>query len=258
MNATDSVMNCWLQRISKTALSIGILTGIYSVLAQSDEPFIFETEVKADEVIVSAHVPAGYQSAVLEISNDVSKDWLPIVAGQMAGEEGIVTFRFPDNEPSGFMRVRAGFTAEIPNAPYSGSKHFKVDPGFYIFPEYEDADVPPFGLNPVWSLNQSKKIGHLLNRIGYGPQLDDVTQIEKMGIEPGSFVRLTTKRGGIVIMVRADRSVAEEMVFLPFTYVEAAANILTNSATDPFGKIPEFKFSAVRVEKEFPKDAGAN
>jgi len=82
--------------------------------------------------------------------------------------------------------------------------------------------------------------------------------LEKMGIEPGSFVRLTTKRGGIVIMVRADRSVAEEMVFLPFTYVEAAANILTNSATDPFGKIPEFKFSAVRVEKEFPKDAGAN
>ncbi len=184
LNATDFVMNCWLQRISKTALSIGILTGIYSVLAQSDEPFIFETEVKADEVIVSAHVPAGYQSAVLEISNDVSKDWLPIVAGQMAGEEGIVTFRFPDNEPSGFMRVRAGFTAEIPNTPYSGSKHFKVDPGFYIFPEYEDADVPPFGLNPVWSLNQSKKIGHLLNRIGYGPQLDDVTQIEKMGIEP--------------------------------------------------------------------------
>ena len=38
------------------------------------------------------------------------------------------------------------------------------------------------------------------------------------------------------------------MVFLPFAYVEAAANILTNSALDPFGKIPEFKYSAVRVE----------
>jgi formate dehydrogenase major subunit len=37
-------------------------------------------------------------------------------------------------------------------------------------------------------------------------------------------------------------------VFLPFAYVEAAANILTNSALAPFGKIPEFKFSAVRVE----------
>jgi formate dehydrogenase major subunit len=39
------------------------------------------------------------------------------------------------------------------------------------------------------------------------------------------------------------------MVFLPFAYVEAAANILTNSALDPYGKIPEFKFSAVKVEK---------
>ena len=39
------------------------------------------------------------------------------------------------------------------------------------------------------------------------------------------------------------------MVFLPFAYVEAAANILTNPALDPWGKIPEFKYSAVRVEK---------
>jgi formate dehydrogenase major subunit len=39
------------------------------------------------------------------------------------------------------------------------------------------------------------------------------------------------------------------MVFLPFAYVEAAANILTNSALDPYGKIPEFKFSAVKCEK---------
>ena len=63
------------------------------------------------------------------------------------------------------------------------------------------------------------------------------------------MVRLITKRGRLVIMARADRAVAEDMVFLPFAYVEAAANILTNPAVDPFGKIPEFKFSAVRVEK---------
>jgi len=184
LNATDFGMNCWLQRITKITLSAVILTGTCSVLAESDEPFIFATKVERDEVIVSAHVPAGYQSAVLEISNDVSKGWQPIVTGTMVGEEGVVTFRFPDNQPAGFMRVRAGYTNELPNAPYNGSEYFTVDPGFYIFPEFEDSDVPPFGLNPVWSLNQAKKIGHLLNRIGYGPQLDDVTQIEKMGIEP--------------------------------------------------------------------------
>ncbi|WP_170362430.1 formate dehydrogenase subunit alpha [Ruegeria arenilitoris] len=73
--------------------------------------------------------------------------------------------------------------------------------------------------------------------------------LKLMGIEPGEMIRLTTRRGSIEIMARADRAIAEDMVFIPFAYVEAAANILTNSAIDPFGKIPEFKFSAIRVEK---------
>ncbi len=73
--------------------------------------------------------------------------------------------------------------------------------------------------------------------------------VRKLGVAPGGFVRLTTRRGTLDVMARADRQVAEDMVFLPFAYVEAAANILTNPALDPFGKIPEFKFSAVKVEK---------
>ncbi len=73
--------------------------------------------------------------------------------------------------------------------------------------------------------------------------------LRKLGVEPGGYVRLSTKRGSIMVMARADRAVSEDMVFLPFAYVEAAANILTNPAVDPYGKIPEFKFSAVRVEK---------
>jgi len=72
--------------------------------------------------------------------------------------------------------------------------------------------------------------------------------LRKLGVMPGEFVKLTTKRGNIALMARSDRAVSEDMVFLPFAYVEAAANILTNSAIDPYGKIPEFKFSAVRVE----------
>lgn len=73
--------------------------------------------------------------------------------------------------------------------------------------------------------------------------------LRRLGVEPGGHVRLSTRRGSITIMARADRAVAEDMVFLPFAYVEAAANILTNPAVDPYGKIPEFKFSAVKVEK---------
>ncbi|MEL6239955.1 MAG: formate dehydrogenase subunit alpha [Pseudomonadota bacterium] len=73
--------------------------------------------------------------------------------------------------------------------------------------------------------------------------------LRDLGVVAGGMVRLTTKRGSIEIMAREDRAVAPNMVFLPFAFVEAAANILTNPAVDPYGKIPEFKFSAVRVEK---------
>ncbi len=73
--------------------------------------------------------------------------------------------------------------------------------------------------------------------------------LRELGVKAGEYVRLTTRRGTISIMARADRAVAERNVFVPFAYVEAAANILTNPSLDPYGKIPEFKFSAVRVEK---------
>ena len=71
--------------------------------------------------------------------------------------------------------------------------------------------------------------------------------LRKLGVEPGGRVRLETRRGEIEMLARADRAVSENMVFVPFAYVEAAANVLTNPALDPYGKIPEFKFSAVRV-----------
>ena len=60
---------------------------------------------------------------------------------------------------------------------------------------------------------------------------------------------LQTRRGAVEVKVRSDRDVPENMVFMPFCYAEAAANLLTNPALDPFGKIPEFKFCAVRAEK---------
>ncbi|WP_095587854.1 formate dehydrogenase subunit alpha [Actibacterium ureilyticum] len=72
--------------------------------------------------------------------------------------------------------------------------------------------------------------------------------LRKLGVEPGGLVTLETRRGAVTVMARADRAVAPDMVFLPFAYVEAAANILTNPALDPYGKIPEFKFAAVRVK----------
>jgi formate dehydrogenase major subunit len=72
--------------------------------------------------------------------------------------------------------------------------------------------------------------------------------LRRLGVPAGGRVRISTRRGSIELMARADRAVAEDTVFVPFAFVEAAANVLTNPALDPFGKIPEFKYSAARVE----------
>ncbi|MBL8485182.1 MAG: formate dehydrogenase subunit alpha, partial [Rhodocyclaceae bacterium] len=63
----------------------------------------------------------------------------------------------------------------------------------------------------------------------------------------GQTVRLQTRRGSVTARAVADAAMARGQVFMPFCYAEAAANLLTNDALDPFGKIPEFKFCALRV-----------
>jgi len=57
------------------------------------------------------------------------------------------------------------------------------------------------------------------------------------------------------LKARADTGVPKGVVFVPFCFAEAAANMLTNPALDPFGKIPEFKFCAAKVEKAAPPTA---
>ena len=73
--------------------------------------------------------------------------------------------------------------------------------------------------------------------------------LRNIGVSPGEIIDIETRRGKISIMARADKSISEDMVFLPFAFVEAAANILTNPQIDPYGKIPEFKFSACKIQK---------
>jgi formate dehydrogenase major subunit len=68
-------------------------------------------------------------------------------------------------------------------------------------------------------------------------------------LDGGSMVRVSTRRGSVELKARVDDWVPPGMVFIPFCYPEAAANLLTNPALDPFGKIPEFKFCAARVER---------
>ncbi|MFX9622995.1 molybdopterin dinucleotide binding domain-containing protein, partial [Acinetobacter baumannii] len=54
--------------------------------------------------------------------------------------------------------------------------------------------------------------------------------MRRLSVWPGDFIRLQTRRGAVEVKVRSDRDVPENMVFMPFCYAEAAANLLTNPA----------------------------
>ena len=72
--------------------------------------------------------------------------------------------------------------------------------------------------------------------------------LESLGVEAGSEIIAKSRRGELRAYARADGALKQGEVFIPFCYHEAAANLLTNEALDPFGKIPEFKFCAIRLE----------
>jgi formate dehydrogenase major subunit len=82
--------------------------------------------------------------------------------------------------------------------------------------------------------------------------------MDAKGLKPGDVATVESRRGAISLYVRADDGTPRGAVFIPFAYYEAAANMLTNPKLDPFGKIPEFKYCAVRVKAggERPGDPG--
>jgi len=71
--------------------------------------------------------------------------------------------------------------------------------------------------------------------------------LHKLGLKAGDMIRVETRRGTIELMARVDGAIPEGLIFIPFCFAEAPANVLTNPKLDPYGKIPEFKYCAARV-----------
>jgi len=72
-------------------------------------------------------------------------------------------------------------------------------------------------------------------------------ELARMGVDAGDWLSLRSRRGEVRVRARADIGMRAGEAFLPFCYREAAANLLTNDALDPWGKIPEFKYCAVAM-----------
>jgi len=71
--------------------------------------------------------------------------------------------------------------------------------------------------------------------------------LQALGVPAGGVVTVASRRGSVTLFARADDGTPRGAVFIPFCFYEAAANLLTNPVLDPFGKIPEFKYCAVKV-----------
>jgi formate dehydrogenase major subunit len=70
----------------------------------------------------------------------------------------------------------------------------------------------------------------------------------RLGLAAGQSITVRSRRGQVTLQVRQDYGTPLGAVFIPFAYVEAAANVLTHAALDPVAKIPEFKYCAVQIE----------
>jgi formate dehydrogenase alpha subunit len=69
----------------------------------------------------------------------------------------------------------------------------------------------------------------------------------KLGLIEGDSVVVASKRGRVEVPIHITEKSPPGVVFMPFHWREAAANLLTNDALDPVAKIPEFKVSAVNA-----------
>ncbi len=162
--------------------------------------------------------------------------------------EGAVTYPVdaPD-KPGNEIIFSAGFPTE--------SGRGKIVPANVLPPdEIPDAEYPM--VLSTGRVLEHWHTGSMTRRSGVLDQIEPEAvafmspkDMRRMSLFPGDFIRLETRRGAVEVKVRSDRDVPENMVFMPFCYAEAAANLLTNPALDPFGLIPEFKFCAVRANR---------
>jgi len=99
-----------------------------------------------------------------------------------------------------------------------------------------------------WHTGSMTRRTEVLDAIEPGPVVSmHPGDLAALGVVAGGAVTVESRRGKIVLHARADDGTPRGAVFVPFCYHEAAANLLTNPVLDPFGKIPEFKYCAVRV-----------
>ncbi|MDI9313698.1 MAG: formate dehydrogenase subunit alpha [Hydrotalea sp.] len=161
--------------------------------------------------------------------------------------DGVATYPCADEKPGKAVIFGSGFP--------TASGKMKLVPVDLLPPdEVPDKEFPTIlttgRLLEHWHTGAMTRRAQVLDGLEWAAvaHLHPQDMAEK-NITQGDDITISTRRGEITVPVRADRDVARGMVFVPFCFAEGAANMLTNPALDPFGKIPEFKFCAAKVAK---------
>jgi len=141
------------------------------------------------------------------------------------------------------------FTEDFPT-PTGRAKLVAVD---HLGPAESPDDDYPFVLITGrilehWHTGAMTRRASVLEAIEPLPMLSvHPATLERLGVDAGDPIVAESRRGRLEALARMDPSVPGDAVFLPFCYAEAAANLLTSPRLDPYGKIPEFKYSAIRL-----------
>ncbi|MDJ0614308.1 MAG: formate dehydrogenase subunit alpha [Rhizobiaceae bacterium] len=201
---------------------------------------------------------------IVELANRIGLDWnyadvgevytemaekmnsLNYITWERLNNEDVVTY--PVDEPGGFGN-EVIFTNGFPTQDGRG----KLVPADLLPPD----EVPDKDFPMVLTTGRLLEHWHTGAMTRRATVLDDLEpegiaamnrrQIEKLGLSAGQMIDVETRRGTVTAVLREDREVADNMVFIPFCFNEAPANRLTNPQLDPFGKIPEFKYCAAKV-----------
>jgi len=153
-------------------------------------------------------------------------------------------------------------SADDPGAPIVFMDHFDTDDGrVHLVPadiipanERPDADYPFVLITgrqlEHWHTGSMTRRSEVLDAIEPMATASLCgADLLALGVQAGDVVTVQSRRGEVAIHVRRDDGTPQGAVFIPFAYYEAAANLMTNAALDPFAKIPEFKYCAVAIRR---------
>ncbi len=130
--------------------------------------------------------------------------------------------------------------------------------GLFVPADFSRADELPDEEYPLvfvtgrqlehWHTGSMTRHATMLDAIEPEPTIDiNPEDLESLGGQPGELITVESRRGKITAFARVDVGVPVGCLNMAFCYNEASANLITNEALDPYGKIPEFKFCAVRA-----------